>query len=123
MWQTSVCVRVPTVARQVCPDKSSQGHFPAGALGGVQPPPQPGLPLALLVGAKADVWGPKPLFLHAFHILSVRAALFALSDDPLWLIALCREGVALSAWRFLLLGLAVMPPALILSVAVVFLGG
>jgi len=39
----------------------------------------------------------------------------------LWLIALRREGVALSAWRFLRLGLVVMPPALILSIAVVML--
>jgi len=45
------------------------------------------LPMALLVGAKADLWGRKPLFLLAFVILSVRAVLFTLSDGPLWLIS------------------------------------
>jgi arsenical pump membrane protein len=33
----------------------------------------------------------------------------------LWLIALRREGEGISAWRFLKLGLVVMPPALLLS--------
>ena len=33
----------------------------------------------------------------------------------LWLIALRREGEGVSAWRFLKLGLVVMPPALLLS--------
>ena len=35
----------------------------------------------------------------------------------LWLIALRREGEGVSAWRFLKLGLVVMPPALLLSLA------
>jgi arsenical pump membrane protein len=35
----------------------------------------------------------------------------------LWLIALRREGEGVSAWRFLKLGLIVMPPALLLSLA------
>jgi arsenical pump membrane protein len=39
----------------------------------------------------------------------------------LWLIALHREGVAISAWRFLGLGLLVMPPALILAVGAMML--
>lgn len=36
----------------------------------------------------------------------------------LWLLALRREGINISAWRFLRLGVAVMPPALILALAV-----
>ena len=44
------------------------------------------LPIALLVGRKADVWGRKPLFLAAFAILPIRAALYTLSDNSFWLI-------------------------------------
>lgn len=45
------------------------------------------LPIALLVGRKADIWGRKPLFLVGFAILPIRAALYTLSDNSLWLIA------------------------------------
>jgi MFS family permease len=38
--------------------------------------------MALLVGAKADRWGRKPLFLVALLILPVRGALYTLSDNP-----------------------------------------
>ena len=40
----------------------------------------------------------------------------------LWLIALRREGLVVTAWQFLKLGALVMPPALILAVAAVLLG-
>ena len=45
------------------------------------------LPMALLVGAKADAWGRKPIFLAAFAILPIRGLLYTLSDDRSWLIA------------------------------------
>jgi arsenical pump membrane protein len=41
----------------------------------------------------------------------------------LWLTALRREGLRVSAWRFLKLGALVMPPALVLAVAGVFAFG
>jgi MFS family permease len=44
------------------------------------------LPIALLVGYKADTWGRKPLFLVGFAILPIRAFLYPLSDDSVWLI-------------------------------------
>jgi len=44
------------------------------------------LPIALLVGYKADVWGRKPLFLAGFAILPIRAVLYTLSDNSVWLI-------------------------------------
>ncbi len=44
------------------------------------------LPIAVLVGRKADVWGRKPLFLAGFAILPIRAALYTLSDNSFWLI-------------------------------------
>jgi MFS family permease len=45
------------------------------------------LPMALLVGAKADAWGRRPIFLAAFAILPVRGMLYTLSDDHFWLVA------------------------------------
>ena len=44
------------------------------------------LPMALLVGAKADAWGRKPLFLLGFFILLLRAVLYTLSDQAWWLL-------------------------------------
>jgi MFS family permease len=46
------------------------------------------LPLALLVGWKADSWGRKPIFLAAFAILPVRAFLMTLSANAFWLVGL-----------------------------------
>jgi MFS family permease len=45
------------------------------------------LPTALLVGAKADAWGRKPIFLAAFAVLPIRGVLYTFSDDRVWLIA------------------------------------
>lgn len=45
------------------------------------------VPVALLVGARADVWGRKPLLLAGFLILPIRGVLYVLSDDPYWLVA------------------------------------
>jgi MFS family permease len=44
------------------------------------------VPMALLVGAKADLWGRKPLFLAGFVILPIRGLLYTLSDDKFWLV-------------------------------------
>jgi predicted MFS family arabinose efflux permease len=44
------------------------------------------VPMALLVGAKADRWGRKPLFLVGFLILPIRGVLYTLSDDRFWLV-------------------------------------
>jgi MFS family permease len=45
------------------------------------------VPMALLVGAKADAWGRKPLFLAGLAILPIRGVLYTLSDDGAWLVA------------------------------------
>jgi MFS family permease len=45
------------------------------------------VPMAWLVGLKADVWGRKPLLLAGFLILPLRAMLYTLSNDPYWLVA------------------------------------
>src|SRR4029077_12786697 len=44
------------------------------------------VPMALLVGAKADRWGRKPLFLAGLAILPLRGVLYTLSDDAWWLV-------------------------------------
>jgi MFS family permease len=45
------------------------------------------VPMAILVGARADRWGRKPLFLAAFLILPLRGCLYTLSDNQFWLLA------------------------------------
>jgi MFS family permease len=44
------------------------------------------IPVALLVGHKADAWGRKPIFLVGFAILAVRGVLYTVSDDADWLV-------------------------------------
>ena len=44
------------------------------------------LPIAILVGRNADSWGRRPIFLIAFAVLPIRAALYTLSDNAFWLI-------------------------------------
>lgn len=44
------------------------------------------VPMALLVGAKADRWGRKPLFLAGFLILPIRGVLYTFSDNAYWLV-------------------------------------
>jgi predicted MFS family arabinose efflux permease len=45
------------------------------------------IPVALLVGARADRWGRKPLLLLGLAALPVRALLYALTDHPAWIVA------------------------------------
>ena len=44
------------------------------------------VPMAILVGRKANRWGRKPLFLAGFLILPIRGMLYTLSDNPYWLV-------------------------------------
>lgn len=46
------------------------------------------VPMAWLVGTKADQWGRKPLLLAGFLILPLRGVLYTLSDAPYWLVAI-----------------------------------
>ncbi|WOO41140.1 MFS transporter [Rubellicoccus peritrichatus] len=45
------------------------------------------IPMAILVGRKADTWGRKPIFLVGFLILPIRGVLFTLSDYPFYLMS------------------------------------
>lgn len=44
------------------------------------------VPVALIVGARTDRWGRKPLFLAAFSMLTLRGFLYPLSDALAWLL-------------------------------------
>jgi predicted MFS family arabinose efflux permease len=44
------------------------------------------VPMAVLVGARADQWGHKRFFLAALLILPIRGALYTFSDDKAWLV-------------------------------------
>lgn len=43
------------------------------------------VPVAMVVGARADQWGRKPSFLVAFVVLAPRGVLYTFSDHPYWL--------------------------------------
>ena len=45
------------------------------------------VPMAMLVGAKADTWGRKSLFLVGFLVLPLRGILYTFSDDAYWLVS------------------------------------
>ena len=52
------------------------------------------VPVAIVVGRKADSWGRKPIFLAAFGVLAVRGVLYTLSDHPTYLVAVqCLDGI------------------------------
>jgi MFS family permease len=44
------------------------------------------VPMAMLVGAKADSWGRKPILLAGFAVLALRGFLYPLSENPYWLV-------------------------------------
>jgi MFS family permease len=44
------------------------------------------VPVAIVVGWKADVWGRKPIFAVALAVLAFRGAMYPLSDNPVWLV-------------------------------------
>jgi MFS family permease len=44
------------------------------------------VPVAMLVGARADTWGRKPIFLTGFAILALRGFLYPFSENPYWLV-------------------------------------
>ena len=46
------------------------------------------VPMAILVGHKADTWGRKPIFLLGFAVLPLRGVLYTLTQDPHALVAI-----------------------------------
>jgi len=77
------------------------------------------LPVGLIAGSVASADHLPPRVVGAILIgvdlgpnLSVTGSLATI----LWLLALRREGLDVSAWRFLKVGLIVLPPALLLSI-------
>jgi MFS family permease len=57
------------------------------------------LPIALMVGWKADRWGRKPILLIGFGILPIRAVLYTFSNASAWLIGVqLLDGVGAGIW-------------------------
>ena len=53
------------------------------------------IPVALLVGWKANSWGRKALLLIGFGALPIRGVLYTLSDDAVWLVSVqILDGIA-----------------------------
>lgn len=46
------------------------------------------VPMAILVGHKADSWGRKPLFLAGFAVLPIRGVLYTLWQNPFYLVSI-----------------------------------
>ncbi|WP_267435358.1 MFS transporter [Sphingomonas sp. GM_Shp_1] len=46
------------------------------------------VPVAMIVGRKADHWGHRPIMLVAFAVLAARGLLYTVSDAPGWLLAI-----------------------------------
>jgi MFS family permease len=46
------------------------------------------VPMAMLVGHKADSWGRKPIFLAGFAVLPIRGVLYTLTQDPFALVSI-----------------------------------
>ncbi|SEI58495.1 MFS transporter [Pseudomonas sp. NFR16] len=61
------------------------------------------VPVAWLVGAKADQWGRKPLLMAGFVILPIRGVLYVLSDNPYWLVGVqLLDGIGAGAFGALM---------------------
>ena len=97
---------------------ASEAAFGAGAIVAVAVNLMNNLPAGLIAGSIAGAAGLPHQTIGALLIgvdlgpnLSVTGSLATI----LWLTALRREGQAVSAWKFLRLGLLVMPPALLLA--------
>jgi MFS family permease len=45
------------------------------------------VPVAMVVGRKADAWGRKPIFAVALGVLALRGTLYPISDNPYWLVS------------------------------------
>jgi len=61
------------------------------------------VPVAWLVGAKADQWGRKPLLMAGFIILPIRGVLYVLSDNPYWLVGVqLLDGIGAGAFGALM---------------------
>jgi MFS family permease len=57
------------------------------------------LPIALMVGWKADSWGRKPILLIGFGILPIRAVLYTFSNASAWLIGVqLLDGIGAGIW-------------------------
>lgn len=71
-------------------ERLSQGHKDSGSLfiaACIIAAQAVMVPMAMLVGAKSDAWGRKPLFLLGFVVLPIRGLLYTVWDNPYYLLS------------------------------------
>ncbi|KQQ63759.1 arsenic transporter [Pseudomonas sp. Leaf129] len=114
--QTGVTAHLASWLEQAAKQAPEQAHWWAGILVAIACNIGNNLPVGLLSGSINELGHLPPNVTGALVVgvdlgpnLSVTGSLATL----LWLIAVRREGVQISAWTFLKLGAVVMPPALI----------
>ena len=100
-------------------DSTAEATYSVGLIVGVASNLMNNLPVGLIVGSvvaadnlPSQVVGSMLIGVDLGPNLSVTGSLATI----LWLVVLRREGLEVGAWRFLRLGIVVMPPALVLSI-------
>jgi arsenical pump membrane protein len=126
LQKTGVTDDLAGLLRDVVAWSAAGGVWAAGAVLGIGCNLVNNLPAGLLAGRVVQVAQVPETVRAAVLIgvdlgpnLSVTGSLATI----LWLTALRREGLRVSAWRFLKLGALVMPPALALAIAGALVGG
>lgn len=85
LWQLANAAMLPIVGQKLALGNTGEGTLFMSALIVVAQAVM--VPMAVLVGHRADRWGRKTLFLAGFAALPIRGVLFSLSSDPLWMIS------------------------------------
>ena len=85
LWQLANAAMLPIVGQKLALGNTGEGTVFMSALIVVAQAVM--VPMAILVGHRADRWGRKTLFLAGFAALPVRGVLFSLSSDPLYVIS------------------------------------
>jgi MFS family permease len=85
LWQLANAAMLPIVGQKLALGNTGEGTLLMSALIVVAQAVM--VPMAILVGHRADRWGRKVLFLAGFTALPVRGVLFSLSSDPYYLIS------------------------------------
>lgn len=86
LWQLANGAMLPITGQKLAIGNTGQGALFQAALIIVAQAVM--IPMAILVGSRADGWGRKPIYLAAFIVLPIRGILFALAANPASIIAI-----------------------------------
>jgi arsenical pump membrane protein len=118
---TGVIANISGVLQDATASSVTGATWGAGILTGLAGNVMNNLPVGLIAGSVVASDNPPPQIIRAILIgvdlgpnLSVTGSLATI----LWLVSLRSKGIEVGTWDFLRLGLLVMPPALVLSIAV-----